>query len=51
MLELHKETDSSHVYLAGNVAGQPVQTLVQTLTSCGTSALDVPARTKLKSYL
>ena len=30
------------VYLARNVAGQPVQALIQTLTSCGTSALDVP---------
>jgi hypothetical protein len=33
-------------YLASNVAGQPIQALVQTLTSCGTSALDVPVRKK-----
>jgi hypothetical protein len=36
------ETNKPYVYLARNVAGQPVQALVQTLASCGTSALDVP---------
>jgi len=29
-------------YLAGNVAGQPVQAFIQSLTSCSTGALNVP---------
>jgi hypothetical protein len=32
-------------YLAGNVAGQPVQAFVQSLTRCSTSALNVPIKT------
>jgi hypothetical protein len=35
-------TNLNSSYLAGNVAGQPVQALVQSLTCCSTSALDIP---------
>jgi hypothetical protein len=42
VLVTKRKSGCMNIYLASNVAGQPVQTLVQTLTSCGTSALDVP---------
>ena len=37
-------------YLAGNVAGQPVQAFIQSLPSCSTGALNVPI-SKIKSSI